>query len=247
MASGKLSPRQRMINLMYLVFIAMIAMQMSKEVLSAFGYMNEKLTDNNTLFEDKNLKTYENLKGKASEQPEKYGDIFKRTEQIKDLTVNFNGYLEGLKTIFLKDVEDPKDYESMDKTGTVDEYLFLGDKYTKEGQEFLDHVNGYRDGVIKILGENNPLTPIIKKRFDTSDQQTKDGKQAWLKNRYEGFPLISTITNLTSMQNDVKMTSYEILNFMLGGQLESDVSMSNYKTILIVCFFVHSLKVYENL
>ena len=51
-----------------------------------------------------------------------------RTEQIKDLTVNFNGYLEGLKTIFLKDVEDPKDYESMDKTGTVDEYLFLGDK-----------------------------------------------------------------------------------------------------------------------
>ena len=47
MASGNLSPRQKMINLMYLIFIAMIAMQMSKEVLSAFGYMNEKLTDNN--------------------------------------------------------------------------------------------------------------------------------------------------------------------------------------------------------
>ena len=47
MASGKLSPRQKMINLMYLIFIAMIAMQMSKEVLSAFGYMNEKLTENN--------------------------------------------------------------------------------------------------------------------------------------------------------------------------------------------------------
>jgi len=48
MASGKLSPRQKMINLMYLIFIAMLAMQMSKEVLSAFGYMNEKLTENNS-------------------------------------------------------------------------------------------------------------------------------------------------------------------------------------------------------
>ena len=233
MASGKLSPRQKMINLMYLVFIAMIAMQMSKEVLSAFGYMNEKLTDNNTLFNEKNNNTFENLKGKASEQPEKYAEIFQKAEKIKDLTLSFNIYLENLKTTFLKDVENPTDYESMDKTSTVDEYLFLGDRFTKEGQEFVDHVNGYRDGVIAILGETNPLVPIINKRFDTSDQQTEDGKQAWLNNRYEGFPLISTITNLTSMENDIKLTSYEVLNFMLGGQLESDVSMSNYKTILI--------------
>jgi gliding motility-associated protein GldM len=233
MASGKLSPRQKMINLMYLVFIAMIAMQMSKEVLSAFGYMNEKLTDNNTLFSQKNAATYENLRGKASEQPEKYEEIFNKAEKIRQLTENFSAYLDKLKTTFLSDVDDPTDYESMDRTGVVDEYLFVGDKFTKEGQEFLDQINGYRDGVIGILGTSNPLIPVIKKRFDTSDQQTEDGKQAWLKNRYEGFPLISTVTNLTSMQNDVKMTSYEILNFMLGGQLESDVSMSNYKTILI--------------
>jgi len=33
MASGKLSPRQKMINLMYLIFIAMLGLKMSKEVL----------------------------------------------------------------------------------------------------------------------------------------------------------------------------------------------------------------------
>ena len=43
MAGGKLSPRQKMINLMYLVFISMMALNMGKEVLSAFGLMNEKL------------------------------------------------------------------------------------------------------------------------------------------------------------------------------------------------------------
>ena len=75
MASGKLSNRQKMINLMYLVFIAMIAMQMSKEVLSAFGYMNEKLSENNISTEIKNQSILSNLATKASEQPEKYKEL----------------------------------------------------------------------------------------------------------------------------------------------------------------------------
>ena len=47
MAGGKLSPRQKMINLMYLIFIAMLAMQMDKKVLSSFGFMKEKIEDAN--------------------------------------------------------------------------------------------------------------------------------------------------------------------------------------------------------
>ena len=47
MAGGKLSPRQKMINLMYLVFIAMLATQMDKQVLSAFGFIKEKVEDAN--------------------------------------------------------------------------------------------------------------------------------------------------------------------------------------------------------
>ena len=54
MAGGKLSPRQKMINLMYLIFIAMLALNMSKEVLSAFGLMNEKLTESNEAARSRN-------------------------------------------------------------------------------------------------------------------------------------------------------------------------------------------------
>lgn len=233
MASGKLSPRQKMINIMYLVFIAMLAMQMSKEVLSAFGYMNEKLTDNNTTSSVKNKTTLENLATKAKEQPEKYSELFAKATEVDKLSSKFNDYLEGKKQFFLTGFDDLKDYETMDPTGIVDEHFFKGDKLTTEGQEFLDHVNGYRDAIIKIVGEKSQLVANIKNRFDTSDQDTEDGKQGWVENRYEGFPLISTITNLTSMQTDIRTTQSEIFGNLLGGQLESDVSMTNYKTILI--------------
>jgi len=233
MASGKLTPRQKMINIMYLVFISMIAMQMSKEVLSAFGYMNEKLAENNITATVKNSVTLENLATKAAEQPEKYTELYAKAKAVDELSSKFYGYLTEKKQLFLKEQEDVKDYETMDKTSTVDEYFFKGDAFTTEGQEFLNNVNGYRDGVIKIIGEKSHLAANIKNRFDTSDQDTDDGKQPWLKNRYEGFPLISTVTNLTSMQTDIATTQSEIFGTLLGGQLESDVSMSNYNTILI--------------
>lgn len=233
MASGKLSPRQKMINLMYLIFIAMIAMQMSKEVLSAFGYMNEKLTESNATATAKNTATLENLSTKANEQPEKYSELYSKANQINDLSVEFDRYLEEKKELFLADQEDRTDYESMEKRDIVDEYFFLGDGYTPEGQEFLDRIIAYREGIVQIIGENHPLSNTIKERFDTSDQDTEAGKQAWLKNRYEGFPLISTVTNLTAMQMDIKTTQSEVYGNLLGGQLESDVSMSNYNTILI--------------
>ena len=234
MASGKLSPRQKMINLMYLVFIAMLAMQMSKEVLSAFGYMNEKFVETNNTADARNSATLQNLSTKASEQPEKYQSLYATATKVNEMSKAFSDYLDAKSAFFLKEEEDPKKYEAMDKTDLVDNHFFKGDTFTKEGQEFLDQINGYRDGIIQLIGENNPLASTINNRFDTSDKAIEGGgKQKWLKNRYEGFPLITTITNLTSMKSDVKTTESEIYSLLLGGQLESDVSMTKYEAIVI--------------
>ena len=61
MAGGKLSARQKMINLMYFVFIAMMAMNMSKEVLSAFGLMEAKFADANEVTTEMNAKLLADL------------------------------------------------------------------------------------------------------------------------------------------------------------------------------------------
>ena len=70
MAGGKQTPRQKMINLMYLVFIAMLALNMSKEVLSAFGSINEKLDRANTSYESKNTLALAEISKKADENDE---------------------------------------------------------------------------------------------------------------------------------------------------------------------------------
>jgi gliding motility-associated protein GldM len=233
MAGGKLSARQKMINLMYLVFIAMLAMNMSKEVLSAFGFMNEKLTENNASTTVKNDEAYANLATKAAEQAAKFGKLNEDALKIKTYSSGFYSYLEDLKGKMTSDLEDKKDYETMDKTSFLDEYFFKGDKFTAEGQEFLDRVNGYRMDVTAVLGADSRFIPILVKRFSTNDDTNRDGKNIkWLDYRYKGFPLVASVTNLTQMQADIKNTEADVVANLLGGKLEESLSLNNYEGIV---------------
>jgi gliding motility-associated protein GldM len=233
MAGGKMNARQKMINLMYLVFIAMLAMNMSKEVLSSFGFMNEKLTENNISTTEKNNQAYANLANKANDQAAKFDALNKQAIQIKDYSSGFYSYLESLKGKMIVGIEDTQDYESMDQTAFLDEYFFKGDLFTDEGSEFLSKINSYRLEVTGVLGEDNKFSSILTKRFSTIDIENRDGKTIkWLDYRYKGFPLIASLANLTQMQADIKNTEADIISDLLGGQLETEVSMTNYNGIV---------------
>ncbi len=235
MAGGTLSPRQKMINLMYLVFIAMIAMTMSKEVLSAFGLMNERFVYYSETVESRNEQRYEALALKAADQPEKYAEENQKAIELKRVSQEFVTYLEGVRADFLADSEDKEDYETMDKEDTVNAYFFAGEGYTPAGREFLDRIEAYKNKVVEIdNSENNAqLAETHTARFDTSDKDVEGGNEPWLRNRYEGFPLISSVTNITAMITDVRITESELVQTMTAGQLESDVALKNYQAMVI--------------
>ncbi|NAS31463.1 gliding motility protein GldM [Flavobacteriaceae bacterium R38] len=247
MAGNNLSPRQKMINLMYLVFIAMLALNMSKEVLSAFGIMNEKLETSNEKTTASNASFFEGLGQKAGEQPEKYQQLFEDAGKVKELSSSYYNYLEKLKTDMTAKLEDKKDYEVMDKTDFLDNLFFSGENYTKEGKEFVDKAEEYREQTAQIITaiSDSLMNPNAKKslaegiaaRFGTGDANGKvrnrDNRPVdWLDYNFKGFPLVASLTKITQMQSDIKSSEEDILSAMLEGQLKSDVSFTNYATLL---------------
>lgn len=239
MAGGKLSPRQKMINLMYLVFIAMLAMQMDKKVLSSFGFMKEKIEDTNSAASTNITNILSSLATKANDQPDKFADLNDKAKQIHTLSDDFYNYIGTLKDSILADTdpEDLDNYESMSGSDRVDAMFFKGDGNTPQGDKFLANINDYRTRVLGILGSgaNDDLKTNINKRFDTPDQAPKDGDGPavpWIRSRYEGMPMITTLANITQIQGDIKNTEAEIYTNLLGGQLETEVSLTNYKGIV---------------
>src|SRR5690554_2866533 len=238
MAGAKLSPRQKMINMMYLIFIAMLALNMSKEVLSAFGLMNERLTESNVAAEARNTAFMENLATKASEQPEQYGAVKVKAEQINQLSKEFDAYIDGVKADMMSTVkpEDIHNYEMQDRSDLLDQKFFSGDKLTPAGEEFLSQIEKYRSGVIGIMGDDPRYANIItdvNRKFATDPVERNDGvTEPWIRYHYEGFPMVASRTKLTQLQSDVKTTENEILSNMLAGQQAAALSFTQYNTLL---------------
>ncbi len=241
MAGGKQSARQKMINFMYLVFIAMLALNMGKKVLSSFGYLNEKLEDSNVTATGDIEFVLSDLSVKASEQPEKYGELNNKAVKINKLSTEFYSYLKGVKDTLLSTVDSElhKDYESLDTETAGNEFFFLGEaKLTPQGETFVANINKYRDAVIEVLGDSikTDVLKNLNNRFNTEDQELKGGvTQPWIRNRYEGFPLVATLTNISVIQSDVKTSEKEIYNSLLGKQLSADASISSntYRAIVM--------------
>lgn len=235
MASGKQSPRQKMINLMYLVFICMLALNMSKEVLAAFGIMNVKLEASNAKTGENNLAFLSGLEIKADEDAAKYAEDFKKGQKVQQLSQEYYEYLETLKNKMLKGVEDPTDYQVMDKSDYLDQKFFGGDNLGEGGKEFMKRIKDYRAQVSDLVPAR--LKESVIARFETGDANGKvlksdDTKQDWINYHYEGFPLIASLTKLTALQADIKSTEEDALKAMLEGNLTNQVSLANFKTSL---------------
>lgn len=243
MAGGKLTPRQKMINLMYLVFIAMLALNMSKEVLSAFGLFNEKFEKDNIAAVQTNQQILEALKLKATDDAANFAEPKKIADKVVVLTKNFYDYISGLKATITDGVEiDEKTgklpYEAMDKADAIDYTWFKGDGYTDKGREVLATINKYRDDMKAAIGTDKKYAPIVadlESKFNTDDVINKDGITIpYLDYHYRGFPGIASLTKLSAMQSDAKTAESNVLNALIGNTAIAQASMSNYKAIVVL-------------
>ena len=242
MAGGKLTPRQKMINLMYLVFIAMLALNMSKEVLSAFGNFNDKFDESNKLTEQSNSTLLSALNTKATDEPAKYTEPARKAKEVSKISKDFVSFLETVKAEVTEGIEvDEKTgklpFETMDRS-TIDEKWFQGDGYSPRGKEIVSRIDKYVADIKKVLGNDVKYIPFIKeieKKFSTADIANREGvKVKYLDYKTKGFPAVSTLTYVTAMQNDVKNTEAGAYNLFLGNALQSAASMKNFQAIVVL-------------
>jgi gliding motility-associated protein GldM len=239
MAGGKLTPRQKMINLMYLVFIAMLAMNMSKEVLSAFGLMNEKFESANESAKSTNEQMMLALDTKATEAKGEFAIAAGTAHKVEAATKKFYDFVGTLKAEVLTGVEaeDGKlPYESMDKADNLDHSWFTGDGYTARGKEVIAAIETYKADMKAALGSEKKYSAIlndVNKRFDISQVADKEGvKKDYLDYHFKGFPAIASLAKLTSWQNDAKKAESDVISAALGKAAVQAASYSNYQAIV---------------
>ena len=242
MAGGKLTPRQKMINLMYLVFIAMLALNMSKEVLSAFGLMNEKFERSNKSAISNNEDLLSVLIQKGTENVGEFGKAKEVAVKVNQISKDFYDYIETLKSDVTNEVEPNEktgkfNYETMDNSSFIEEnWLGSDNAYSSKGNEIVSKFNKYVSDLKSITAGRKDVDPVVKEAellFNTADVVNNEGEnKKFLFYHFEHFPLIASLTKLTAWQNDIKKTETDIYNALLGKAAQDAASYKKFKGIV---------------
>lgn len=165
MSGGKETPRQKMIGMMYLVLTALLALNVSKEILDAFVVVNNGLVQTDKNFNNNNQLLYSSIQSQASIQPERAKDALNGSKQLKTIADDLYKYISDIKAELIS-VEDQitieQANEKIDSLSVVqnkDKYdnstrIMCGDGTvgaTGKATELKNKIIEFKDKLVKIL------------------------------------------------------------------------------------------------
>ena len=245
MAKGKLSPRQKMINLMYLVFIAMLAMQIDQEIIRSYQDTNQSLTDSRTLAQDKNKIFKQTLIEKAKNSPETFGTAqsqYSGMESQADELVNF---IEDIKSELKKesgynnesqDVEE--NFSSLNNTEAGTNKFFNGGDAeipSPTSKELLSKMASLKDYIVQNFSSSEDLKSVVnraKNNLSADDSKYKKQGKTWLQYKFYNQPLIAALSNLEVIQSEVRNLQSDALSLMLKEKVDADIQFNAYEAIV---------------
>jgi gliding motility-associated protein GldM len=209
-------PRQKMINLMYLVLTALLALNVSAEILNAFKTVDRSLTNTNKTVNHSTETIMASLQEKMSSQEtaEKAKTWYPRAQQAVALTKDMYEYLQGLKMEIMKSAGfDPaKNGDSNYNQSNLDIATRIMVE-EKKGKELQQKLADYKANLLKI-------DPVIAQQFqndlqiDLSMPPTQDkGNKTWEDAYFHMVPTVAAVTMLSKFQNDVKTSENRVVAF----------------------------------
>ena len=208
-------PRQKMINLMYLVLTALLALNVSAEILNAFKTVNSSLTAASSTLDKKNSNIFSAFKSALNDpsthdRAAQWNPIALKAQAIaSQMIVN----IEALKQRILQAADyDPKDstYKEDELEGPTRVMADPG----KAGDSLRDQLQNFKTSLLA-------LDPAIAKEFQSSlpidltipKSNNKANQKDWASSYFYMTPAVAAITILSKFENDVKNSEAMVVDY----------------------------------
>lgn len=225
MAGGKLSPRQKMINMMYLVLTALLALNISKDILEALTRLNSSLTQTVETVNKQNADVYAAFEQAAADNPKKAGPWRDKAVAVRDESNEVVSFIETLK-VDLVDLTGGEDETGipigLDKREAVANYLLN----QGNAEELKEKLIAYREELKAEVPENQQLQANLDQQFYTGKIKVgEDGVETdWESANFEHFPLAAVLPFLTDIQAKVRKAESDVI-----GELQRNIGKTDLK------------------
>src|SRR5436190_13437630 len=208
-------PRQKMINMMYLVLTALLALNVSSEILNAFKTVNKSLETTNAVVNKSTEDIMKSLKDKTSDPTSKAkAEIwYPKAERAQVLSTTIFKYVQGLKDQILKEAGgDPANPEQKFKEDNLDVATrIMVEK--GEGQKLLTALTNYKKDILAIdKSVDSAFATTLPINLDKPTGRNRAAK-TWEGAYFHMVPTVAALTILSKFQNDIKTSENRIVQF----------------------------------
>ncbi len=231
MSHGNLSPRQKMINMMYLMLTAMLALNVSKDILNAFSNIDEGLVEatENTL--DKNKKIYGQFQTRKTATPsERVIEYFKYAQEVKKRSNEICTFIQENKKEIVKKV-DGKDAEAITEDGVhimkidakdnkdapAQVMVGSGEGAKGAGYKLQKKMDSFKEYCLKLIPNNSDYEQLINSvssGLGTEDVKHADQTYKWVPGNFEHLPTAGVIAIMSGIENRVRNVESDMINYL---------------------------------
>jgi len=229
-------PRQLMINLMYLVLTAMLALNVSSEILHAFKTINQSITSSNTSIVEKNKKMYDDFDANEAQPGQEarikpYND---RAKEVKSESEKMIKYLEDWKEKVIAESGGRESDGSIKREDNIDaSTMLLVEK--KGGDELRQKLVALKDFMLSrvkedVRGQMSKDLPI-----KTADPEKTDNNPRgdWATGYFYNMPTMAVITLLSKFQNDIRNSEAVVINELFNEAGSEQLKFDEIKAVAL--------------
>ncbi len=242
------TPRQKMINMMYLVLLAMMALNVASEVLDAFRVVDSSLMQTLKSVDSKNNQLYASFAQAYEESPAKVQEWKDKADRVKALTDGLTNKITDLKEEIIMRSGGTNLTETGESVNLSQKSFMVNTKgdtivikkddelnvpsevmiRMKKAEDLKADIDELKEAFLSFLEEDSPIRQTIQQELDTSDpkMRLKEGaeKRTWEIELFDNKPIIAVVALLSKIQIDVQNAESNILTY-----LYSQIDASSFK------------------
>lgn len=227
--SNRLSPRQKMINLMYIVLTAMLALNVSSDVLDGFTQVHEGLRRSNENFDNRNAAIYNQLEAFADQNQEKGKPWFDKATDVRNTTSRMMSLIDSLKLEIVRKADGKKGNPNniINRDDLEAAAVVMLSPANANGEKLRLNINRYRDFINQYIPDSLKRENI-NSVLSTEPVATKGtlNPQLWEEAKFDQQPVVAAVTLLTKLQSDLLYAEGEALQSIFSQVDASDVRVN---------------------
>lgn len=233
---ARMSPRQRMINLMYIVLTAMLALNVSSDVLNGFSQVQEGIDRTNRNITERNEVQFRYLEGLYEKNPAKAGNAYQLGTSLYKQSAALYAEIEDLKMAIARNADGADgDYHNIINNDDLEaSSVTMLNPTTMLGRKLRDKIGAYSKLVSGMITDSLKRAAVIE-MLTTKDSPAPGSitPLPWEQRMFENMPAVAAVTLLTKLQNDIRQAESEAFASLITGVDIGDVRVNELNAYVI--------------